>query len=985
LEEGVVTYVEGQETASVKQLDQALKTVEKGAKSFLKTTNSIIAGAKNLNTIVAKIGATAAITTVVKKSLAAVTEYQRNIYKLSTLMGKGAEDAQKYAQSLQDLVGINMAEFLGYQSKFYQSASGMGIVSDKAQIMSRTLAQLSYDMAAFNGEQENVEKYASKLNEAYTGSIKALRNMGFALGEADLRAEALKEGIDVNIRTLNAASKSMLRYNAIIRQSKNLQGSYINTTMSLAGAEGVLAAQFKSLYQVIGSLIYPLAMTIMPYVIGFIKTLTILANNIAAALNIKMPVIDTKASQISMNSLEEDVEDVGKALKESFTLGIDELNVFNKAAANASGIGGTDITNLINPETYDFLAGYEGSNAQKFFEGIQEKVEQLTPLFEGLGKVLEGFAKIIKNFADEKLYPWLVDIGNWMGDHPETLKLLGEGLGLVVLALLGFKLVGSLVKLLNLVGLTTWLKKVKEAFEWCLVPMTIDGEVISKWERLGNLILKQFGFVMALYGGYLLVKGAIGLVTGTGSEIENWNRVIAGVIVTVTSLAVALGIVAGIPALISIAVAALCTFVIFNFEKIIAGLGAMLLEIDYFLTTAVTWVIEKLIGLKDFFWTGISNIFIGLAVKIPLALSSITPKIEKWILEVLKKIVDKISQTGIGKNLVDFLHLDEGLDTALKNVQKTIDVNQIVWDSATDQQMANEELLKSKTKANAEFWENWRGQYTQGLSERINQLADYKDAAEARKEADKAEWKTTDLVAKIQALLSDVKQEQKEGNKENQEKLSDLSENLKDANISGAVKEEISKLNDVINTETLEQGNQNISALLEEQNQNILDNSESELSLAQESNDWLDKLNSSVADDTVKTNSLLSAFESRVLDALAKIQHACENIKINIVNNYGNGYAGGGFPTTGEIFFANENGNPELIGKIGNRTAVMNNEQIYDGVVGAVMYAIQKSGSTQPIELTSVLELDGETIYKNQKKVEASKGFNMGGGVFAHI
>lgn len=983
--EGISTYVEGQETASVKQLDQALKSVEKGAKSFLKTTDSIIAGAKNLNTIVAKIGATAAITAVVKKSLAAVTEYQRNIYKLSTLMGKGAEDAQDYAQSLQDLVGINMAEFLGYQSKFYQSASGMGIVSDKAQIMSRTLTQLSYDMAAFNGEQENVEKYASKLNEAYTGSIKALRNMGFALGEADLRAEALKEGIDVNIRTLNAASKSMLRYNAIIRQSKNLQNSYINTTMSLAGAEGVLAAQFKSLYQVIGSLIYPLAMKIMPYIIGFIKTLTILANNIAAALNIKMPVIDTKASQISMNSLEEDVEDVGKALKESFTLGIDELNVFNKAAANASGIGGTDITNLINPETYDFLAGYEGSNAQKFFEGIQEKVEQLTPLFEGLGKVLEGFAKIIKNFADEQLYPWLVDIGNWMGDHPETLKLLGEGLGLVVLALLGFKLVGSLVKLLNLVGLTTWLKKVKEAFELCLVPMTIDGEVISKWERIGNLVLRSFGFAMALYGGLMLVKGALGLVTGTGSEIENWNRIIAGVIVTVAGLAVALGVVAGLPALITIAVAALCTFVIFNFEKIVAGLGAMLLEIDYFLTTVATWVIEKLTGLKDFFWAGISNIFIGLAVKIPLALSSITPKIEKWILEVLQKIVKKISETGLGKQLVDFLHLDQGIDTALKNVQKAIDVNQIVWDSATDQQMANEQLLKSKTKANSEFWEEWRNKYTQGLSDRVNQLADYKDAAEERKKADEAEWKTTDLVAKIQALVSDIKDEQKEGNKENQETLSDLSENLKDTNISGAVKEEISKLNDVINTEALEQGNQNISSLLEEQNQNILDNSESELSLAQQSNDWLDKLNSSVGEDTTKTTSLLSTFESRVLDALGKIQHACENIQINVVNNYGGDeYAGGGFPTTGEVFFARERG-PELVGRIGNRTAVMNNEQIYEGMYRTVMAAIQQGGASQPVEVTSILELDGETIYKNQKKVEASKGFSMGGGVFAHV
>lgn len=49
-------------------------------------------------------------------------------------------------------------------------------------------------------------------------------------------------------------------------------------------------------------------------------------------------------------------------------------------------------------------------------------------------------------------------------------------------------------------------------------------------------------------------------------------------------------------------------------------------------------------------------------------------------------------------------------------------------------------------------------------------------------------------------------------------------------------------------------------------------------------------------------------------------------------------YAGGGFPSTGEMFIANEDG-PELIGRMGNRTAVANTDQIVDGITRGVSVA----------------------------------------------
>lgn len=57
----------------------------------------------------------------------------------------------------------------------------------------------------------------------------------------------------------------------------------------------------------------------------------------------------------------------------------------------------------------------------------------------------------------------------------------------------------------------------------------------------------------------------------------------------------------------------------------------------------------------------------------------------------------------------------------------------------------------------------------------------------------------------------------------------------------------------------------------------------------------------------------------------------------NMKNLY-RGYATGGMPTTGEMFIAREAG-PELVGTIGNRTAVLNNDQIVESVSAGVEMA----------------------------------------------
>lgn len=97
-------------------------------------------------------------------------------------------------------------------------------------------------------------------------------------------------------------------------------------------------------------------------------------------------------------------------------------------------------------------------------------------------------------------------------------------------------------------------------------------------------------------------------------------------------------------------------------------------------------------------------------------------------------------------------------------------------------------------------------------------------------------------------------------------------------------------------------------------------------------------------------------------------------------------FAEGGFPKSGELFLARESG-AEMVGTVGGRTAVANNDQIENAIYNAVLTAMSQAlanqnGNSQPIELNQKITLDGDVIYNNQQHVAARRGINFGLGAF---
>lgn len=99
---------------------------------------------------------------------------------------------------------------------------------------------------------------------------------------------------------------------------------------------------------------------------------------------------------------------------------------------------------------------------------------------------------------------------------------------------------------------------------------------------------------------------------------------------------------------------------------------------------------------------------------------------------------------------------------------------------------------------------------------------------------------------------------------------------------------------------------------------------------------------------------------------------------------YGFGlFASGGYPSEGELFIARERG-PEMVGTIGSRTAVANNDQIVSAIEGGVFRAVSSAMSVSNGSggsRTTIIDINGREFfratYNDQKAVAKERGISL--------
>lgn len=883
----------------------------------------------------------------IEETVLSATKYTQILNNSRTVMGEASKDAEELADKLGNTLMLNPSQVMEFQTTFQNLFTGFGNTAKNAQIMSQNLTQLSYDMASFYEQlDKNPEAGMEKLRLAMAGTIEPLQRLGYALKEADLQAVAARQGLKVNVRNLNSASKSMLRYIAIMEQSERVQGNLAKTFDSPATAMLVLKQAMGQLSNEIGKTFLPMVMAAIPYIQALVKGVINMVKTINGILGIELPTIEgwDKAKE-GMASVGEEADNTGKAIKKAFTMGIDELNVFDSSTSSAAE-GMQDITGLLKLPEYDMT---EGFNAEKLQE-IEDKLKPLEPLFAGLATVFAGFYEVVKGFVDNNLYPWLVDMGDWMKNNPETLELIGKGLGIVALGLLGLKALGGLVNFLGLPLLITKLHEAKKAFDKLKTVYAIDGTVTTGWGLLADKILKVGAFALLVWASLKLVGDIIDLVTGTGDKWQNLREIIGGVVVVGSALAVVLGVVAGLPAVILIAASLLFAYIATHFEKFIGNLGTVGELISNLIGNVGLWI-------GEFFYSFYTTLIKALAMMatailgwLPAIGKQISSRVMNWFSTLIKGLWDKLSETKFGKWLEEKMGIGNKIDIAIEATEEMENFGKN-WEEAANK--ASDKLVTTLDKGK-EFYEEMRGALDIDTSKNIDKWQKYVEEGEAKISKHESETDAKGLIEKIVELTK--------GNGED-----DITQKIEDANTKV--------------TEVLEK--QDTSKQMQEQfNTDSLANDKA-------TQEIITNANKLIENDTKATTSQMSTMLSQILNAIQRVEDACRDIRINVhyhISAGGDGYATGGTPRRGEYFYAREDGLPEMVGRVGRQTTIMNNGQIADTMAESMVRAMSQSEATsEPTVIENKLYLDGEVVYTNQEKIKRSKGYSFGLGGFANV
>lgn len=427
------------------QIDAFTNAVTSKYGNVIRSTNNLVNSNNKLSKSYSNVSAKGLRTAVsfvtlvraVAKSITLSNEYVENLNLFNASMGKFADSALEYANKVQAIMGIDPSDWIRNQGIFMTLATGFGVASDRAYIMSKNLTQLGYDLSSFFNI--SYEDAFQKLQSGISGELEPLRRLGYDLSQARLEAIALSLGIDKSFKSMTQAEKAQLRYYAIMQQVTTAQGDMARTLEAPANQLRILKAQVTQAARTIGNVFIPMLNAILPVAIVAAKAVHFIASAFASLFGYTLPEIDYSGIQDTIDSvggLTDELDDAtGSAKKLQKTLmGFDEINKFSDVSGGGGGGGGGGSFDFdFELPEYDFIG-----------EAISTRVDELMA----------------------KIQPAL----NWVKDHLDVIWPIVKSIGV---GLLSWKIAGNLLpSLSNATGLI-------KGFQGIL--STIAVSVITIW------------------------------------------------------------------------------------------------------------------------------------------------------------------------------------------------------------------------------------------------------------------------------------------------------------------------------------------------------------------------------------------------------------------------------------------------------------------------------------------------------------------------
>lgn len=348
--------------------------------------------------------------------------YVESLNLAEVAMGGYATEAKRYAQVVEDTLGINQSDWLSNMGVFNQMLAGFGIDRGKAAQMSKQLTQLGYDIqSAFN--LSDVNKAMDRLQSGLAGQIKGMREYGVELSVSAMQEYALSKGITTSWTEMSQAQKVALRYAKIMESTQNIQQDLARTLITPSNSLRMLNSQWGVAQRYMGQFVSVIAARVIPIVQTMVAVIAAAARALASLWGYALPSLPSvQGTAGAFGDVADSLDDVGASAggaggkMKGLLADWDELNIIQSESGGGGGGGAAameavgDLWNLTD-YAYDFLNGVESKTAS-IMAGISD-------WWEDWHNSVYGFiGSILAYKIGTKLYDW----AKWLGLSEKALR-----------------------------------------------------------------------------------------------------------------------------------------------------------------------------------------------------------------------------------------------------------------------------------------------------------------------------------------------------------------------------------------------------------------------------------------------------------------------------------------------------------------------------------------------------------------------------------
>lgn len=311
-----------------------------------------------------------------------------------------SEKVNEYASESITKLGMSETAYKKYIGTMGAMSKSFGFTEAKALEMSKSLTELTGDVASFYNLSH--EEAYTKLKAVFTGETESLKDLGVVMTQTALDEFALANGFNKLTKDMTEQEKVSLRLAFIQKNLSIASGDFIRTQNGWANQTRILSQQFQALKTNIGqgliNAFTPVIKVINLLMTKLVKLSSMFSNftkgifgdagsstGAVSGISDTISGVTNEAGDASgaIEGIGDSAAETAKKVQKSFA-GIDEITTLSKQPedSGAGGVGDTGIG--------DIGAGAEGATQEA--SGLEKQLSKIAKRLQGIKDIAkEGF------------------------------------------------------------------------------------------------------------------------------------------------------------------------------------------------------------------------------------------------------------------------------------------------------------------------------------------------------------------------------------------------------------------------------------------------------------------------------------------------------------------------------------------------------------------------------------------------------------------